>query len=69
VIEAHYLEADLELARRNAHLTAALAGRIARAAGVGTVVPLHVSPRYEERVDEVLAELAAEAGPVGVEAQ
>jgi hypothetical protein len=32
------------------------------------VVPLHVSPRYEERVDEVLAELAAEAAPVGVEA-
>jgi ribonuclease Z len=67
VIETHYLDADLELARRNAHLTAALAGRIARAAGVGAVVPLHVSPRYEERVAEVLAELAAEAAPVPVE--
>lgn len=67
VIEAHYLDADLELARRNAHLTAGIAGRIARAAGVAAVVPLHVSPRYEERVDEVLAELAAAAAPVAVE--
>ena len=67
VIEAHYLDADLELARRNAHLTAGLAGRIARAAGVGAVVPLHVSPRYEDRVDAVLAELAAAAAPVGME--
>ena len=67
VIESHYLDADLELARRNAHLTAGLAGRIARAAGVGAVVPLHVSPRYEDRVEAVLAELAAAAAPVGVE--
>ncbi len=67
VIEAHYLDADHALARRNAHLTAAVAGRIARAAGAGAVVPLHVSPRYEERVDEVLAELAAAAAPVPVE--
>ncbi|MCU0230238.1 MAG: MBL fold metallo-hydrolase [Acidobacteria bacterium] len=67
VIEAHYLDADLELARRNAHLTAGLAGRIAREAGVDAVVPLHVSPRYEERVEEVLAELAAHARPAEVE--
>ncbi len=67
VIEAHYLDADLDLARRNAHLTAAIAGRIAREAGVDAVVPLHVSPRYEERVDAVLAELAAAAAPAAVE--
>ena len=48
-------------------MTAAIAGRIAREAGVDAVVPLHVSPRYEERVDAVLAELAAAAAPVAVE--
>lgn len=67
VVEAHYLAADHPLAARNAHLTATLAGRVAREAGAGAVVPLHLSPRYEERASAVLEELAAAASPVPVE--
>jgi ribonuclease Z len=45
-IEAVFLEEDREHAQRKAHLTAAQAGAIARAAGVKTAVPFHFSTRY-----------------------
>lgn len=48
--EANYLEADIDLARTNHHLTARQAGEIARAAGVGELVLFHVSPKYERRL-------------------
>ena len=50
-IEAVFLEQDREHAERKAHLTAAQAGAIARAAGVRIAIPFHFSTRYfpEER--------------------
>lgn len=45
-IEAAFLSVHAERARVTCHLTAALAGRIARAAGVRQMVPFHFSSRY-----------------------
>ena len=67
IIETHYRDAERGLAERNAHLTAADAGRVARAAGVRAVAPLHLSPRYEDAADAVLDELARAADPVPLE--
>lgn len=58
-IEAAFATEDVSLAERRLHLTAALAGRIAREAGVREVIPLHVSPRYLDRPDLVPAQLQA----------
>ena len=54
VIEATYLEEDAGMARQFGHMTAAQAARLAREAGVGTLLLNHVSRRYATR--EVLAE-------------
>ncbi len=54
-IEAVFLDEDREHAARKAHLTAAQAGAIARAAGVKVAVPFHFSTRYfpeEQRLRE-----------------
>lgn len=56
VIEATFLAADAGLAAERGHLTAAEAGRLAAAAGVGTLYLTHLSGRYDP------AEIAAEAG-------
>lgn len=45
-IEAVFLDEDREHAERKAHLTAAQAGSIARAARVKTATPFHFSARY-----------------------
>lgn len=45
-IEAAFLEADAEHARRKAHLTARFAGEVAARAGVREAVPFHFSTRY-----------------------
>jgi len=45
-IEAAFLSEHAERARATCHLTAGLAGRIARAAGVRQLVPFHFSTRY-----------------------
>jgi ribonuclease Z len=45
-IETMFLEADAARARHTCHLTAALAGRLAREAGVKRMVPFHFSSRY-----------------------
>lgn len=45
-IEAAFVERDADHGRRKFHLNTRQAGEIARAAGVGSVVPLHFSPRY-----------------------
>jgi ribonuclease Z len=55
-IEAHFMEADADVAARTHHLTAAQAGRIARMAGVGRMVPFHHSPRYADRPQALRAE-------------
>lgn len=54
VIEATYLEADAELAREFAHLTAHQAACLAQEAGVRQLLLTHISRRYRER--EILDE-------------
>jgi ribonuclease Z len=44
--EAYFLHEDIDWARKRNHLTARLAGEVAREAGVQNLVPLHFSPRY-----------------------
>jgi ribonuclease Z len=61
-IEAVFLEADGAHAERKHHLTAAQAGRIARAARARNVVPFHFSPRYQGREAELRAELERARG-------
>ncbi len=53
-IEATYLEAEKEMARHHGHITAALAAKLARNAGVKTLALHHLSRRY--RSQEILAE-------------
>ena len=48
-IEAAFASEDAAIANERRHLTAELAGRIARAAGVKRVTPFHFSPRYLDR--------------------
>jgi ribonuclease Z len=62
-IESVFLSSEAEHAARKHHLTAAQAGRIARAARAKTVVPFHFSPRYEGREGELLAELQSSLAP------
>src|SRR5579859_4814719 len=54
IIEATYLEDEAEMAHQNAHLTAAQAAKLARDAGVQTLILSHLSRRSRER--DVLAE-------------
>ena len=58
VIEATFLEADAELARRRGHLTAAQAARLTAEAGVGALYLQHISGRYDP------AAIAAEAAQI-----
>ncbi len=57
VIEATYLERDADLAKHFEHLTAAQAARLAREAGVHTLILTHISRRY--RQSDVLDEAQA----------
>lgn len=62
-IEAAFMERDADHARRKFHLTARQSGEIARAANVGCVIPLHLSPRYTGEETALLrAEVAAVFG-------
>ncbi|HUI95410.1 MAG TPA: ribonuclease Z [Xanthobacteraceae bacterium] len=58
-IEAPFADADAAIAAERRHLTAALAGRIAREAGVRQVIPFHFSARYAERPELIPAEVDA----------
>lgn len=58
-IEAPFLEEDGALARERRHLTAALAGRLARQAGAKQAVFFHFSPRYRSRPELLQAEATA----------
>jgi ribonuclease Z len=58
-VEAVFLEADREHASRKMHLTARQSGDLARRAGVRFAVPLHFSPRYLDREEELRAEFEA----------
>lgn len=54
--EAYFLEKERDRARERHHLTAALAGRIAREARVGGLELVHLSPKYKECPDALSAE-------------
>jgi ribonuclease Z len=56
-IEAAFLQIDAQLAAERRHLTAAQAGSVARAAQAARVIPLHFSPRYMDREDELRREV------------
>ncbi len=58
-IECVFLDELSGRAREKRHLTAAQAGRLARAAGAKNVVPFHFSPIYRGREAELRAELMA----------
>ena len=57
VIEATYLDADAEIARQFAHLTARQGAELAVKAGVKNLILTHISRRYRER--DVIAEARA----------
>lgn len=57
VIEATYVEAERDLARRFGHITAAEAAALARDAEVGNLILTHISRRHTD--SEVLAEAEA----------
>lgn len=54
--EAYFLHEDIERARERNHLTARLAGEIARKAGVKDLVLIHFSPKYRDRRDQLIQE-------------
>jgi len=56
-IETFYPDDMREEAYRKGHLTARQAGEIARELGAKRVQPMHISPRYHDRREDVLAEL------------
>jgi ribonuclease Z len=61
-IEAPFLAGDAAAAAERMHLTTRAAGEIARAAGVRRLEPFHMSPRYQGREAEWLAEVEAAFG-------
>ncbi|MBI4844739.1 MAG: MBL fold metallo-hydrolase [Nitrospirae bacterium] len=59
-IETYFLDEDKDRAKKSCHLTAREAGRIAREAGAGRFVPLHFSPKYTDRPEDVIREAEKE---------
>lgn len=57
IIESTYLQEEVEMARKFAHLTADSAAQLAMDAGVHQLILTHVSRRYRER--DILAEAQA----------
>lgn len=58
--EAYFLENDIDRAKERHHLTAALAGRIAREADVRNLEIMHFSPKYRHCVDDLYNEAMRE---------
>lgn len=54
--EAYFLHEDMERAVERHHLTARMAGEIAREAKVKNLVLMHFSPKYRDRVEDIEAE-------------
>jgi ribonuclease Z len=60
ISECQYRHADLELARKNYHMTATLSAELARDAGAGRLLLFHLSSRYNQNeYKEILAEARA----------
>ncbi len=55
-IETYFLDEDRQRALERNHLTARIAGDIAREAGVKELIPLHISPKYRNFPERVLKE-------------
>jgi len=62
-IEAYFLGADYERAVQRNHLTARLAGRIAREAGVKNLNLMHFSPKYKDNPESLVQEAMSEWRP------
>lgn len=60
--EAYFLDEDMQRAVERHHLTARIAGEIARNANVKNLVPMHFSPKYSDRLNELEAEAMREYG-------
>ncbi len=58
--EAYFLDEDSERARERNHLTARLAGAIAREAGAGSLVVTHFSPKYKHSPQSPVEEAMGE---------
>lgn len=58
--EAFFLNEDMGRAVERRHLTAGLAGKIARQAGVASLFLMHFSPRYKDRSADLQAEAMSE---------
>ena len=56
--EAYFLDREAGRAAERSHLTARIIGTIARDAGVGEMVIMHCSPRYQENAREIYEEAA-----------
>jgi ribonuclease Z len=56
-IEAFYLSELEAQAHKRAHLTAKQAGMIGRMIQAKKVVPMHISPKYHGRVDDIMREM------------
>ncbi|MFN3479098.1 MAG: ribonuclease Z [Thermodesulfovibrionales bacterium] len=54
--EAYFLHEDMERARERNHLTARIAGEIAKRAGVRDLILIHFSPKYRDRRDDIISE-------------
>lgn len=54
--EAYFLHEDVERAYERNHLTARIAGDIARRADVRNLALIHFSPKYRDRMEEIEAE-------------
>lgn len=63
ICESQYRQADLELAWRNYHMTAAQAAELARRAGAGRLVLFHLSDRYQREGWRELLDEAREVFP------
>lgn len=60
VCEAQYRHTDLDLAKRNRHMTVTNTAKLAAAAGVGSLLLFHISERYDrDAQEEMLAEARA----------
>ncbi len=61
-LEAYFLDEDMERARERNHLTAGLAGRIAREAGVKNLHIMHYSPKYRHNAEAIAGEASENFG-------
>lgn len=58
--EAYFLHKDIERAFERHHLTAKMAGEIARKANVKNLVLMHFSPKYRHEIEKIEAEAMKE---------